>query len=512
MTNKKQFEYGQYFYHFGVKTESLSEGPPLVCLNGGIMADTGGESLSYIYACQDRYPVYAALGGMRCLLFTQDDEHLQYYQNIIIDVSRHLETICSVTKLFPAVNIPEPLYMPCNIDNLDVPLCPNEKFLQQIRNPHVINNHVRGGVYLNQLSPTISLLLSQFYSFLRDSGYDLQVRLDEYHRMAQGALKWHNKSNYVELLQKHKKTDTLPPHIPTAIFTSEHLKNLTWDRLKQLVREQTGNTRAESFFVKSGMDAAGEVSVILNRNNFSVKSRDLTGEIAIKVNDMNRTASEIPLLVQPCIERSDNENHWPTSVGITYNIHDTEHIERLVIAGHVNKDTERKTFMGSYLSDDLTQHVLQVVGEDKIIMLLQFFAKQGYRGPINLDAVRNKQGNYIFIYDCYPRLGGSFPILILKKAFEQAGLQVHTLLSLGYRGRIIYPNLKAKLSELADLGLLYTRNRQRGVFILPSVVRPDSFDLILINMEMDEIRNFIGSDLIHTLSDKQQCDLRGVYL
>jgi hypothetical protein len=67
MTHKEQFKYGHYFFHFGVKSDSLADGPPLVCLNGGIMADTGSESLSYIYVCQDRYPVYAGLSGMRCL-------------------------------------------------------------------------------------------------------------------------------------------------------------------------------------------------------------------------------------------------------------------------------------------------------------------------------------------------------------------------------------------------------------------------------------------------------------
>ena len=42
-------------------------------------------------------------------------------------------------------------------------------------------------------------------------------------------------------------------------------------------------------------------------------------------------------------------------------------------------------------------------------------------------------------------------------------------------------------------------------------VRPDSFDPILSNMGTDEMRQIIGSDLISSLSDLGQCDLKGVF-
>ena len=91
-------------------------------------------------------------------------------------------------------------------------------------------------------------------------------------------------------------------------------------------------------------------------------------------------------------------------------------------------------------------------------------------------------------------------------------MQTHTFLTLGYHGRIIYPDLKAKLEELQSLDLLYTRTRQRGVYIIPSVVRSDSFDLVLINLKIDETREFIRSGLIDSLSDQERRDLRGVHL
>jgi hypothetical protein len=125
--------------------------------------------------------------------------------------------------------------------------------------------------------------------------------------------------------------------------------------------------------------------------------------------------------------------------------------------------------------------------------------------------VRNSQGRYIFIYDCNPRLGGSFPGLILRHALRRAGLRVEILLNIGYRGRFIYPDLKAKLMELRNLDLLYTQTQQRGVYLVPSLVRPNSFDPVLINMELEEIWEIISSDLLSSLSDPDQLDLKGVY-
>ena len=63
--------------------------------------------------------------------------------------------------------------------------------------------------------------------------------------------------------------------------------------------------------------------------NFAVKAMDIAEEIAVKVREMNRTQSEVQLLVQPRIERcvgqvgqGDGRTDLPSSVGITYNIHD----------------------------------------------------------------------------------------------------------------------------------------------------------------------------------------------
>ena len=102
--------------------------------------------------------------------------------------------------------------------------------------------------------------------------------------------------------------------------------------------------------------------------------------------------------------------------------------------------------------------------------------------------------------------------ILLKLALERSGLDARTILTLGYRDRIIYPDIEAKLNELNRRDLLYTRSRQRGVYIIPSLVRPDSFDLVLINMAMGEATDFIDSGLIDTLSEQGRRDLKGLYL
>jgi len=44
------------------------------------------------------------------------------------------------------------------------------------------------------------------------------------------------------------------------------------------------------------------------------------------------------------------------------------------------------------------------------------------------------------------------------------------------------------------------------------MVRPDSYDLTLLNLDMAETRQFIESGRIRTLSDHSQCELSGIYV
>jgi hypothetical protein len=498
------------FFHFGPDDDTASSEMPLACLGGGIMVDSGSEGRSYLLTCQDRYPVYAALSGMRSLLFVRDDEHVREYQATLATVARHLKTIEAFTGPLLDIRVPEPLFVGCDIDSAEVSLRVCQRFLRQIHDPEIINARVLGGIYLNQISPIVHRLVTLFYDLLRDHGIDSQFHPEVDRQAAQLALHWHEKSRYVELLRDYSGP-ALPPHVPTAMIASSRLQEMSWEELLELVERQTGSTGERRFFVKSAMDSAGEVCVVLNRQNFQPRRRKLMDGLARKVREKERADREVYFLVQPCIERATDPSLLPSSVGFTYYIHDHDHLELLGLGGHLYEDSDRSEFLGIAVSKTLTRQAIEVVGEQRLTALFRAFAHQGLRGPVNLDAVRNAQGEYVFIYDCNPRLSGMMPALVVEQALERAGYQVQSILTLGHKGRLVYEDLAAKLSQLRDLDLLYTGNRQRGVLLLPSLVRRDSFDLILVNMEVTEVSQLLASGLINELSDERS-DLGEVFL
>jgi hypothetical protein len=511
MTRWCQDTYGPLFSHFGVRLAGSASGTPLVFLNGAIMVDSGNENPTYLFECQDRYPVYASLAGMRCLFLVRDDDHAQQYQTAIAALAPRLATIRQYTGPLLDCDVPEPLYLGCEFDASRIRLSFCDKSRQQVADGQVISRHLTSGIYFHQMAPLVSDLANQFRDLMQQQSIQVELEEDSIRRSAQLALQWHDKSRYVKLLHDRKHTD-LPNHVPTTIISLQHLKELTWSRLQDLVGQQAGSANATSFFIKSSIDSAGEVCVSLDATNFDQKIAALVEAIEAKARHLNRSGSALQLLVQPRIETSSDRFDQPMSMGFTYHIYDVDRIEPVVFTGHLYEDPERKVFMGTYLSQTLSQDALRAIGENKLLALFRLFAEQGLRGPIHLDAVRNVHGEYVFVYDCNPRLGGSLPGLILKLALRREGLRVDTLASIGYRGRIVYPDLRAKLDELGDMDLLYTRDTQRGAYLVPSIVRPDSYDLILLNLEIAEIRQFIESGLIHTLSDQSQTDLPGIYV
>ena len=498
------------FFHFGF-SDDVSPGLPLAFLNGAMMVDSGNENRSYLFASQDRYPVYAALSGMRSLLLVRDDDHVREYESRLSAFARHVDAIERVTGPLLDLRVPEPLFVGCDIDSPEVCLRPCQRLLQQIRDPKVINAAVLRGIYANQLTPTTHRLVTQFYDLLRDYGIDSYFRRDPFWDLAQLLLRWQEKTRYVELLSDYSGPP-LPPHVPTAMVASSRLHGISWAQFLELVRNKTGSTAETRFFVKSAMDSGGEACVVLDRRNFLPKRTELLEALGEKVRKRGRVDGEVYLLVQPCIERAVDRCSLPTSVGFTYYIHDADHLERVAVGGHLYEDSDRSAFMGSFISKTLTQEAVESVGAQKLAALFRAFADQGIRGPINLDAVRNARGEYVFIYDCNPRLSGVFPALVVQRALERAGLNAESLFTLGYRGQLVYPYLAAKLEHLEGLDLLYTRRRQRGVFLLPSLVRADSFDVILLNMDVEEAQQVLDQGLIHELSDGRQNDLQQVFL
>lgn len=497
------------FFRFS-KDEKSGDGIPLVCLNGGIMADTGNECKDYIFKNQYRYPVYAAMIGARPLLLTRNDSRADLYVKQLELIKKDMALLNAVVDPFIEPDFHPPLFLPCT-GNWPYELLPNRFFKEQLNTDTILSSHAAGGVYLNQISPTIAAILRQFYNCLDSSKDSLSVDLDEYERMAKDALFWHNKDNYINLVTPHLQKQDLPYHVPSAVVNSHLLDTLTWPALKNLFAAKTGEQNVDTFFIKSNMEAAGEVATSICRDNFSLKISVIQKEIRDKIRLMGRENVPIKIIIQPYVKRQLSDQR-PSSIGITYNIMDPSHIQRVVVIGHVYEDTDHQTFIGSFESDRHTRQVLSHIDENKIINLLRLFAQKGYRGPINLDAVLAENGRYTFIYDCNPRLGGSFPGIALKYAMQAQGHHIENLLTLGYRGRFVYPDLAAKLDQLNRLELVYTRRHPRGLCLIPSFVRPHSYDYAFINAPYEELQQILDDGILDSLSDESQRDLKGVYL
>ena len=511
MDTQPPFTGTDLFFRFGPSPSQKKE-IPLVCLNGGIMADTGSEKDDYIFHNQYRYPIYAAMIGMRPMLLTYDKAQIPLYFKRLEQVKTDIKILNAFVDPYIDLDFHKPLFLPCNKNTRPCQTVSTRYFEEQLENREIINEHATGGIYLNQISPIITGLLKQFYMSLAKKNYPITADMAEYNRMAKAALFWHNKDNYIDLLKPHLNTDTLPAHVPSAVISSADLKNLTWENMTASFSSQTGIKEGiDTFFIKSNMDAAGEVATPIRKNDFQANIGAIQKEIQDKVKQMGRVDEPVKIIIQPFIERS-NFSDLPYGISLTYNIYNTRYFKPLGIVGQVYQDPNYQTFIGCYISKNHTHHVLTQIGESKIQNLLQLFAQKGYRGPINLDAVLDKTGKYQFIYDCNPRLGGSFTTMTLKNALIVQGHPIDSVLAFGFRGRFVFPDLAAKLAQLSRLGLLYTRKKPTGLCLIPSFVRPNSYDFAFINAPYEQLQQILEDRILDSLSDENQKDLNGVYL
>jgi hypothetical protein len=495
------------FFHFGIKHRPGC-GVPVVWLNGGIMADTGSEKKEYIFDNQFRYPIYAAMIGMRPLLLVQDKSRCRLYDGHLTRIKAQLNLLNSFTGCFGGLQFFPPLFIQFDSSRPPYYLNAGDHFSGTNAYNELINRHVTGGIYLNQVSPSVARILESFYREMSAHPIEVTACPKEYRRMAEKAVYWHDKSNYVHLINSCSNPDDLPRHIPSALIHSGELDSLTWERMASAFSSQTRKPCPETLYIKSGVDAAGEVAVSVKQDDFHQKIELIQKELRKKVRIMGRPDDPVTLIVQEHIRRPSSGS-LPAGIGITYNILGDNRFLRLGVIGQVYEDPEHQTFIGSYHSTSLTDHVLSQIKEKKIHNLLRLFAQNRYRGPVNFDAIRNAAGNYMFIYDCNPRLGGTFPGLAFKMHLKR--LRVDSLLTLGYRGRFVFPDLKSKLLQLDNLDLLYTPKRQKGLCLIPSFVRPDSFDVVFINLPNEKIKQIIESRTLDILSDETQKDLKGVY-
>ncbi len=314
----------------------------------------------------------------------------------------------------------------------------------------------------------------------------------------------------------------LPPHAETAILTpTEFLGLESWADLVACYRARSGDAREPaSLYVKSSRDSGGNVAARLGpaeyERRFAALARevgrsalgaqsDLAERVAVLRADVALAPSlrgvpvgerdladfargqaarraGMTILVQRDVAPRPADPR-PGGIGLSYLIDGPGQAAPLAVAAQIYADAERRHFLGSYLDDALAAAVLTPELSSQVDALCERYAAVGYRGPINFDARLDADGRYVLIHDCNPRLSAVFPALAVRDALRAAGREPRSVLSLGYRGEFVARDPAGFVAQLDACGALYTRERARGVLVLPNLAREDGFDALLIDVE-----------------------------
>lgn len=495
---------------------------PLAIISGGLILDLGEAERTFIYRCQDRFLAYSSLWGLRSLFFVADDRHAATYRSDIAEQRRRFDRIQRRTGLFAAAPLLEPLYIGCDIDRMELFACSGLfAQLSQVSRD--------AGVALNQISPTYAALLAQLETLLRRQRFALETVAIDAARMATLAMSCADKADYLKLAAADTE---LPPHVPTALLSCAEISALAdYDDLVSLYVARCGRPASppQRLFVKATRNSAGNLAALLDSDNFDGELHRLRTTLAAEAactgphleqqaatlrheiddapslravafahdrlralkNDQARHRQGIAFLVQPQVTRNDRDF---AGIGLSYMLGPHGSVTHICTNAQIYRDAEHKHFQGAYLSDSIGNDLPPVFAR-RMLTLCRRYAARGYVGPISFDARRSIAGQYELIYDCNPRLTGVFPSLAVRDALIQSGLNVGSVMTLGYRGEFVLPDLEAALAKLDNAGLLCTRDRGRGVVLLPNLCRTDGFDLHLINIEPGAARRLLAGPL-----------------
>jgi hypothetical protein len=499
-------------------------GAPLAIVAGGLILDLGEAERTFVYRCQDRFLAYTSLWGLRSVLFAVSDRHVEIYRREF-DVQRaRYDRIRECTGLFAGRPLLEPLYVGCDIDELRLFACSG--FAAQARN-------LASSLDLatNQISPTYSNLLTQLAGLLRGQGIDVDDVAEESARLAALTVACADKSDYLALVAGG---EGLPPHVPTARFSSDELagfgdyRSLAGMYLKHIGDEGMAPSR---LFIKATLNSSGNLSAVVDPDNFAREMRRLvttlkreaategreldeqTDELRQEVDaapclrpigladeqlrrykrDQAALRQRVDFLVQSEVRRRDGDAAFG-GIGLSFMLDGHGTISPLGATAQLYRDSENKHFQGAYLSDAIDRGIAPGFHQ-AMYQLCRRYAARGYRGPINFDARRGSDGHYQLIYDCNPRLTGVLASLAVRESLGAGRSPFHSVLTLGYRGEFVLPDLETALVRLDRAGLLCTPTRSRGVVLLPNLCRENGFDLHLSNIDPHEANRLLSDEL-----------------
>ena len=532
------------FFQFGPASPT-SEAPPLGIISGLLLFDSGEAENTFLFRCQDRYLTYNALCGMQTVLFVTGRQHKDNYLELLDGHARKLDIIAHAMHLeLPRVS--RPFFVPLDPESLEID---EESITDDWLQENGLAATPRRAIIFNQVSPTCLRLARQLESVLRRHHRALEMDMRRAAQVSDLALKFHNKAEYVSLVESAPACD-LPPHARTAVLELPEFFNLScWEELIERVSNSSNHAHPEAYYVKSSFDSGGNVARRFSRtefdeNMFSLRS-ELLGSIdrsedaqerdsrmrELKV-EISRTPSlngvpwtddvlssftcsqatkrkNIKLLVQEAVENHGRSRNFH-GIGFTCFIDHDGSPGQMIAAGQLYRDPDRRHFLGSYLAPDETQMLEQQM-DDPLRNLCKLFAQQGYRGPLNFDAVEGQDGRFVFVFDCNPRLTAVYPALAVRTFLQSLGIPVSTIISTGYRGELIYSDIQRTLRRLDDIGLLFRPDRGRGVLLLPNAYRTNGFDALLVNMQRAEMSQILASGALHQSAEPCSSSASEVY-
>ncbi|CAA6800903.1 MAG: Unknown protein [uncultured Campylobacterales bacterium] len=456
---------------------------------GGFLMLSERQNLDSFFQWQRNSLVYSSFLRHYPIIFTKSTIHSNKYLSTHKDVNSKIKKISKFIDIkLPSVKTP--ITIKCKIENNEI-----QKVIFDKEQKHLFDNNT---IYTNQVSPMAEIIFDK----ILEANKNTIINRYQYKFASKLAVEFNNKVNYVNLIQNSHKYD-LPYHTPTIIVSFEKLQKLDWTKLKNLFETKT-SVLANTFYVKLAINSGGEINVMMNEENFKRKLNILIdGTLKANIQDAN-------FLIQKKV--NFNKNEELTHLGFIYYIKNPKNIKRIDIHAQIYSDVNQTTFLGSYISKKLENKVLSLIDEEKIINLCKIFAKAGYEGPINFDAIINDKEQLEFIYDCNPRMTGTLPSIAIYDYFKKKhDINIDVIVPIGYRGNLYYPDIDAKLEELDSKNLLFTKKNNKGVLLIPSFVRSDSYDMWFINMGKTEIKAFAKEGLVESFSIKEKNFHTGIY-
>ena len=379
-----------------------------------------------------------------------------------------------------------------------------------LRDPDQVRS-LRAGILTNQISPSSASLLAETAGICTDAGvgWDLRRGRDQ----GDLGIRLHDKATYVQLVQGGARRGGAP-HVTTAVLDVEAVVAArSWSELCAMAGLPEGTAAVH---VKSSLDSGGNVAAVVSpatmreelaaveaewragsltdgqvrRRRVEANRRKLDAcwtlprplhrglvEAAVNRQATVRAHHRVRLLVQPRVDPPPGAT--AASIGCSFVVGGGGGAVPACAAQQVFIDVHRRKHLGALLSDRFEDAFFASPDAPGFAALADIVADIGYRGPVSFDAVLDRGGRYVGVFDCNPRLTAVFPAVAVRDALLATGARCETILNLDYRGLFSWPDADVRLAALDDAGLLYTRTRQQGVLPLPNLARRDGFDIHL---------------------------------